>query len=824
MEKNWLIRTSRFQILGPVSREKIIELIKKGSLKINDEICSGNGYWFHIRDSDAMNSFLYDFETQNFNNISEAMDVLSGNKGQIRSNANVLEDTVIQDLKGLIKSPVLEQAPEYNEDIKLPGQNDLDFPLSGQNSNLVDDIKLPDNKDLAFPDIGNSGSLDVEKRKTQITQPVFTEEGDVIPAKDDLAFPEISSSKNIEDGKDMKSTEEEEVLLPNQSDLEFPSIEALSKDNQNEDSGAFVKINTGDHEEVTFGDNNLSSTGEKKENVRSNLKTSGTAILDLGGMKIGEDIKENLEVDEKPLKKHHEKIDRSERLKRQLEKGRKSLSEQEERIRENNTQFKLKKKRSIGVASKQKSDSYLFFFLTVLVVLLFAIGYYYWKILEKPLPTFVSNIFIEKAYSQEIDNSQYNNLKKKRFLKYQPLKTKYSFIYFDIDLWGWRFYKIENVKFEKCIKPEDSFDFSLTILFLYKSKKIAQYEKCIKEFLRNNDDDFVETISKLMVQKSTFDKEAIYEIAMKNIKSQNLKKIIKKYKGKKINERHNKVINLYKDIFLYNKKQDVNTQKTILSQEGKPLKVNLLLAALALKFGNQGASNRIVKEIIQTDPEKELFVSYEFLMSLENEKESYYNYIFSILKYIEKNLRDRELVKLFISYIRYLTGISINGAVYDYSSAELLKILSSPVKGWLYFGHLFQLLNEKMSQREVTDIFNRILSPFDNSNFSSYRLDGVQRMYSIKKNIRSLINKDLQTDLNNLNTDYGKYLLLKLARNEILKKELVERNKWLKKANFQYERMFFKSLINNNKGISFSMYNLIKLGDKNNDFLWWFLL
>jgi hypothetical protein len=77
MDKNWLIRTKSNHILGPVSKEKVLELYKNGSIKPDDEICSGNGYWFFIRETDMVSRFLLGQEVQGFNPISEAKDVLT---------------------------------------------------------------------------------------------------------------------------------------------------------------------------------------------------------------------------------------------------------------------------------------------------------------------------------------------------------------------------------------------------------------------------------------------------------------------------------------------------------------------------------------------------------------------------------------------------------------------------------------------------------------------------------------------------------------------------------------------------------------------------
>lgn len=77
MEKNWLIRTKSNHILGPVSKEKVLELFKNGSLKANDEICTGNGFWFFIREEEMIERYLIGNLRQPFNPLSEAKNVLT---------------------------------------------------------------------------------------------------------------------------------------------------------------------------------------------------------------------------------------------------------------------------------------------------------------------------------------------------------------------------------------------------------------------------------------------------------------------------------------------------------------------------------------------------------------------------------------------------------------------------------------------------------------------------------------------------------------------------------------------------------------------------
>jgi hypothetical protein len=75
--KNWLIRTKSNHILGPVSKEKVIELYHNGSVRPEDEICSGNGFWFFLREKDQVEHYLLGNKKQSFNPMSEGIDVLT---------------------------------------------------------------------------------------------------------------------------------------------------------------------------------------------------------------------------------------------------------------------------------------------------------------------------------------------------------------------------------------------------------------------------------------------------------------------------------------------------------------------------------------------------------------------------------------------------------------------------------------------------------------------------------------------------------------------------------------------------------------------------
>lgn len=112
MLKNWLIRTKSNHILGPISKAKTCELYKNGSIKPDDELCSGNGYWFFVKESNLIQRYLLGDEVQTYNPISEAHDALSSQGQQTPSHATTKED-------------------HHDDEVKMPTDDDLAFPDMG---------------------------------------------------------------------------------------------------------------------------------------------------------------------------------------------------------------------------------------------------------------------------------------------------------------------------------------------------------------------------------------------------------------------------------------------------------------------------------------------------------------------------------------------------------------------------------------------------------------------------------------------------------------------------------------------------------------------
>ena len=156
MEKNWLIRTKNNHILGPVSKAKVQELILKGSIKGDDEVCSGNGYWLYVREQDLVKKYITDSNPQDFNPVTEAETL-----GAISPIESDLEYPDIESITGRTESVVNHSAPEVKtpstptpkevaEELNLQPEDSFEAPLN-------DDFEespevLPEDDDLEYPD------------------------------------------------------------------------------------------------------------------------------------------------------------------------------------------------------------------------------------------------------------------------------------------------------------------------------------------------------------------------------------------------------------------------------------------------------------------------------------------------------------------------------------------------------------------------------------------------------------------------------------------------------------------------------------------------
>ena len=322
MNKNWLIRTRHNQILGPVSKAKVIEFVQKGSLVSDDELSMGNGYWFSIKEKDLLDKYLYGDLQQEFNPISEAPNVLTGaneggNTASFKPRTNPLADLQKD-------TPVVNDSPNGDEEL-LPSDSDLEYPDMGD---------MFENDDVT-----QVGSLPTLNELNTAEKPVA--------AKLPSSSPSIKSDAIEDDYID------EEAILPESDDLEYPDMGGPAPVEEADDREFKVEIESSEAEEVT-GEIKLEDSTRAQDNVQELDVESDILFndMDYGDTEI-----------EVPVQK-------------------------------------VKRKRKKVSTSKHRNDGILFFLLSiVLFSVLFGVYYYYSKILKK---TF-SSISIDTAIISSVN-------------------------------------------------------------------------------------------------------------------------------------------------------------------------------------------------------------------------------------------------------------------------------------------------------------------------------------------------------------------------------------------------------------------------------------
>jgi hypothetical protein len=121
--KNWLIRTKSNHLLGPISRDKLLELIQAGTIRPEDEVCSANGFWIYVRETELVRRHVFEQVPQTFNPITEAKTVLKNKKleGDVNPEGQVIEALSVPEIG--TQNPKIPPVA-----VKFPSDEDLEEP------------------------------------------------------------------------------------------------------------------------------------------------------------------------------------------------------------------------------------------------------------------------------------------------------------------------------------------------------------------------------------------------------------------------------------------------------------------------------------------------------------------------------------------------------------------------------------------------------------------------------------------------------------------------------------------------------------------------
>lgn len=371
--KNWLIRTTQNQILGPVSKQKIIDLVRSGKLEEDDEVCSGNGYWFYIKEDDLVEKYLIGDIPQDFNPVYEMEPILTR---KIKKDATSTMGGGVQ--------PV-QPTGDLDGDSILPDDDDLEYP--DIEINLDDD----DDEDITMVGKIPSHLQSVETIKVEDVQTAHSEpeqlSAPVLPDKD---INLMGRTETIQDNEQSRPGKE-----PSDEDLEYPDLgidQSLIDQKLKEVTGE-VDIPDLAQDTASHAADRESSPVEIFNDV-DRFEDDGT-MGELDDEPFDQEVKRKVKKKSKPIAepkkkevtKKKKKTAKSSEFKEVSSKG---VDDEVEKALNRNEDRRGHSSRG----RRRGVDTYLILIVGSLIIILISIIFYYKKVLKKPLP-FLSQQIIE---------------------------------------------------------------------------------------------------------------------------------------------------------------------------------------------------------------------------------------------------------------------------------------------------------------------------------------------------------------------------------------------------------------------------------------------
>ncbi|MCO4792122.1 MAG: hypothetical protein KC493_00305 [Bacteriovoracaceae bacterium] len=725
-EKIWLIRTRNKQILGPVSKKKILEFVERNSLQPNDEISRGNGYWFLIKEQDLLDKYVFGDVPQEFNPITEAPSVV-----------------VTQDKPGNTSSfnpskPNLgRRKADTNE--KIPESGELDYPKVDDGSTQLPEDEPADNTQMIQIPV---------KEKSQKVQPV---------AFDD-------SPSNNSDGK-----------VPEGDDLDYPDIggdTSEGKDDADLESAEKKKLAPN----VSIVEESVVPPSERTANANINrIEIPQAKKLD----NVVDDYDEDSDVN--PI-------------------------------------------------HRSRNDRYLYILLVLVLTILFAVIYYYKKILHKPLPLIGS--IVSSAQAQTLRPA---DQKKKSTSGFEVLEI--DGLLFDpiIDVHGFRLKATSSSAPESC-NDLDKFGVKLHLIIQHQnlSKDWKNFkDKCsfrisgeLGALIEYND----------LKKKNLEIKDYLKPYKIKKKKVNKIKRMEKlsshEFSEKSFSGIFIKIMN---EDFKLKAHERLDLLNSYLEKVKKSENVYAVLTRLmiALEWGNISWAKREIKNLIHLDPIRYIYSIQRIRVpkSAPEKSEEIQPLIDSLKKIVNKAYAEKLLQKevriMVANFSLFIDGKEIRTLVdkteANWSLLELRSLSVEGRRGREYFEFWYSALRGRTTSNEIRNYFKRSLNTNVIREMSDHALwvfseylpnDLEERKEIIKRAV----------ELGNRSDPYENLTALRLITYEPLKKEIVKKVGWMKGARFNVKRKLFRKSLETGRAISFNIYNLLLLGDKDEELLWWLVL
>lgn len=244
---------------------------------------------------------------------------------------------------------------------------------------------------------------------------------------------------------------------------------------------------------------------------------------------------------------------------------------------------------------------------------------------------------------------------------------------------------------------------------------------------------------------------------------------------------------------------------------------------LAKESNNFSQIKGLIEEVIHWEPRVLPFYGIDIPLSNET-----WSSVDDLLVGIVKNLKDKILAKAFITRVSQFVDESKLPKLFDemntdWSLNDLRVIVKSPWYAPLFPAFWFSQLSGRVSTSEMTDINLKLIERKKITKWENHDLwmfsDWMPNDQALRLDIIESISR-----INNVDEDYMKELVVRLAENAITRKLLDEKKIISTKVLFKLKRDFYFKLLSAGKHVDYSLYHLIVLGDEDRNYLWWYAI
>lgn len=244
---------------------------------------------------------------------------------------------------------------------------------------------------------------------------------------------------------------------------------------------------------------------------------------------------------------------------------------------------------------------------------------------------------------------------------------------------------------------------------------------------------------------------------------------------------------------------------------------------LAKEAKNNSVIKRLMEEVIHW--EYRVIPFYGVDIGLDSQT---WSSVDQLLLDAATTISDRTLVRAFATRVfhfvdatklpKFSEKVDIN-----WSLNELRKYTTSSWYAHRYPAFWYNQMSGRVAQSEISALVESLLNKKSADEWSIYDIWVFSEWLPVKTDHRAQVVK-AASSLKNREEPYLQELLIRLAENTVLRRELESNGVIAGKALFKLKRDYYLKLLESGTRVDYAIYQLASIGDEDRAYLWWYAL